>query len=44
MRHDSGRSRAVIGLLVLACVTIMTLDARHATSASPVDPLRGRGR
>lgn len=40
MRHDSGRSRAVIGLLVLACVTILTLDARHATSASPVDPLR----
>jgi rod shape-determining protein MreC len=41
MRHDSGRSHAVIGLLVLACVTILTLDARHSTSASPVDPLRG---
>lgn len=40
MRHDSGRSRAVIGLLVLACVTILTLDARHASSSSPVDPLR----
>ncbi len=40
MRHDSGRSRAVIGLLLLACVTIITLDARHSTSASPVDPLR----
>jgi rod shape-determining protein MreC len=25
---------------VLACVTILTLDARHSTSASPVDPLR----
>jgi rod shape-determining protein MreC len=40
MRQDSGRSRAVIGLLVLACVTIITLDARHPTSTSPVDPLR----
>jgi rod shape-determining protein MreC len=40
MRHDSGRSGAVIGLLLLACVTIFTLDARHGTSASPVDPLR----
>jgi len=40
MRQDSGRSRAVIGLLVLACVTIITLDSRQATSASPVDPLR----
>src|SRR4051794_36971656 len=39
MRHDTGRSRAVIGLLILACVTIMTLDARHGTT-SPVDPLR----
>lgn len=40
MHHDSGRSRAVIGLLVLASVTILTLDARHSSSASPVDPLR----
>jgi len=40
MHHDSGRSRAVIGLLVLACVTILTLDARHQATASPVDPLR----
>ncbi|MEJ7628948.1 MAG: rod shape-determining protein MreC [Nocardioidaceae bacterium] len=40
MRNDSGRSRAVIGLLLLACVTIITLDARHDTSTSPVDPLR----
>ncbi|MGH3446340.1 MAG: rod shape-determining protein MreC [Nocardioidaceae bacterium] len=39
-RHDSGRSRAVLGLLVLACVTIITLDARHEPSGSPVDPLR----
>ncbi len=40
MRHDSRRSRLVIGLLVLACVTLITLDARHDTSSSPVDPLR----
>lgn len=30
----------MIGLLVLACITIMTLDARHGSEASPVDPLR----
>ena len=35
MRQDSGRSRAVIGLLVLACVTILTLDARHSTWRRP---------
>lgn len=40
MRPDSGRSRAVLILLVLASVTIITLDARHDTSGSPVDPLR----
>lgn len=40
MRPDSGRSRAVLTLLVLASVTIITLDARHDTSGSPVDPLR----
>jgi rod shape-determining protein MreC len=38
--HDSRGSRAVIGLLLLACVTIITIDARHGTSASPVDPMR----
>lgn len=40
MRHDSRRSRATIGLLVLASVTLMTLDSRHSTSSSPLDPLR----
>lgn len=40
MRPDSGRSRAVLVLLVLASVTIITLDARHDTGSSPVDPLR----
>lgn len=40
MRPDPGGSRAVIGLLLLACVTIITLDARHRDSGSPVDPLR----
>lgn len=40
MPPDSGRSRAVLILLVLASVTIITLDARHDTSRSPVDPLR----
>jgi rod shape-determining protein MreC len=37
---DPGRSRTVLGLLVLASVTILTLDARHETASSPVDPLR----
>ncbi len=40
MTPDHGRSRTVLGLLVLASVTILTLDARHETAASPVDPLR----
>ncbi len=40
MSPEPGRSRAVLGLLVLACVTIITLDARHETDKSPVDPLR----
>lgn len=39
-RLDPRRSRAVLGLLVLASVTIITLDARHAVANSPVDPLR----
>lgn len=38
MRHESGSPRTVVGLLVLACLTIITLDARH--ESSPVDPLR----
>jgi rod shape-determining protein MreC len=33
------RTRRVLGLLVLACVSVMTLDAR-AGSSSPLDPLR----
>jgi rod shape-determining protein MreC len=38
---DPGRSRAVLGLLLLASLTIITLDARRdATGSSPVDPLR----
>lgn len=39
MRSDADRPRAVIGLLVLAAVTIITLDASQGKS-SPVDPLR----
>jgi rod shape-determining protein MreC len=39
-RFDPRRSRAVLGLLVLASVTILTLDARHDVDSSPVDPLR----
>ncbi len=34
------RSRAGVGLLVLACLTILTLDARRDEQGSPVDPLR----
>ncbi|MGY2874202.1 rod shape-determining protein MreC [Marmoricola sp. URHA0025 HA25] len=33
------RTRRVLGLLVLACLTLMVLDAR-AGSSSPLDPLR----
>ncbi|MBA3309089.1 MAG: rod shape-determining protein MreC [Nocardioidaceae bacterium] len=40
MDHYPGRSRALLGLLVLASVTIITFDARHETSDSPIDPLR----
>ena len=40
MTPEPGRSRTVLGLLLLASVTIITLDARHETSVSPVDPLR----
>ncbi len=40
MAPDPGRSRTLLGLLVLASVTIITLDARHDTEPSPVDPLR----
>lgn len=39
-RFDPRRSRAVLGLLVLASVTIITLDARHEVASSPVDSLR----
>lgn len=40
MRQDSGRSRALIGLLLLASVTIITLDSGHDNGGTPVDPLR----
>ncbi len=40
MSPEPQRSRAGLGLLVLACITIITLDARHDESASPVDTLR----
>ncbi|MGI8578106.1 MAG: rod shape-determining protein MreC [Nocardioidaceae bacterium] len=33
-------SRIAIGLLVLACVTIITVDSRHGSVGSPVQPLR----
>jgi rod shape-determining protein MreC len=37
---ESRRPRAVVVLLLLASVTIITLDSGHGTSSSPVDPLR----
>lgn len=40
MTPEPRRSRAGLGLLVLACVTIITLDARHGAFSSPVNPLR----
>ncbi|MEP6665147.1 MAG: rod shape-determining protein MreC [Nocardioidaceae bacterium] len=40
MSPQAGRSRTVLGLLVLASITIITLDARHESARSPVDPLR----
>lgn len=40
MQPAPRRSRAVIVVLVLASVTIMTIDSRHGDSSSPVDPLR----
>lgn len=40
MRDDTRRLRAAVGILVLACVTIMTVDARHDTSSSPLDAVR----
>jgi rod shape-determining protein MreC len=41
MRPDEPRrSRAVVGMLLLASITLLTLDAGHAPGASPVDPLR----
>lgn len=39
MNPDPVRSRALIVVLVLACLTIITVDAR-AGSGSPVDPVR----
>ncbi len=40
MHDEPRRSQAVLGLLLLACVTIITLDARGGASGSPIDPLR----
>jgi rod shape-determining protein MreC len=41
MPAEPRRSRAVVGLLVLASLTVLTLDASHRSSSrSPVDPLR----
>lgn len=40
MRGEPRRSRAGVGLLVLASITIITLDARSASSPRPIDPLR----
>ena len=39
MGRDDRRSRTVLGLLVLASLTLITLDARPGAT-SPVDPLR----
>ncbi|MEJ7742229.1 MAG: rod shape-determining protein MreC [Nocardioidaceae bacterium] len=40
MTSDPRRSRTVVGLLVLASLTVLTLDARHDDGGSPIDPLR----
>ncbi|MEJ7706191.1 MAG: rod shape-determining protein MreC [Nocardioidaceae bacterium] len=40
MSPEPRRSRALVGLLALASLTILTLDARHGESGSPIDPLR----
>jgi rod shape-determining protein MreC len=41
MRPDEPRrSPTVVGLLLLASITLLTLDAGHAPGTSPVDPLR----
>lgn len=40
MDNQQRRARMVVGLLLLACITMMTLDARHGSSGSPVAPLR----
>lgn len=37
---DRRRSRTLLGLLLLAAVTVVTLDAGHGDGRSPVDPLR----
>jgi rod shape-determining protein MreC len=38
--EDRKRSRRLVGLLVLASLTIVTLDARQGPGSSPVDSLR----
>lgn len=40
MTDDPRRARTVAGLLVLASLTVLTLDAHHNSSGSPVDPMR----
>jgi rod shape-determining protein MreC len=40
MPPELRRSRVVVGLLVLASLTILTVDASHRSSRSPIDPLR----
>lgn len=38
--HDPNRTRRLVGLLILTSITVVTLDARHDTGPSPIDPLR----
>jgi rod shape-determining protein MreC len=40
LAEDRRRSRRFAGLLVLAALTVVTLDAQHGPGASPIDPLR----
>lgn len=40
MRPGPRRSRALVSLLVLASLTVLTLDARRGDGGSPIDPLR----
>lgn len=40
MMPEPRRSRTLVILLVLASLTVLTLDARHGDDGSPLDPLR----